>query len=146
MTFPVEQDDVARAERVIAADVEEVYRAIEAVDRWSSWVDGVVAPVTKLDDATFELSRVHDGKMTAHHVEITARGPVHSLTTEVDHRSRLQFFTRPHPSGTHVEAVSEPIDTRGWLTRRRNRRRAQRGGAQLEVMLERLAADLEGSR
>ena len=143
MTFPIEQRDVARAERVIAADVEEVYRTIEAVDRWSSWVDGVIAPVKTVDDRTFEVSRVHDGRMTAHHVAITARGPVHSLTVEVDRVYRMQFRTRPHPSGAHVEVITEPIVKRSWWTRLLNRRRDQGAGARLETMLERLAAHLE---
>lgn len=142
MTFPTEPNAQMSAERVIAADVAAVYRTIEAVDRWSSWVEGVVAPVKALDHKSFEVSRVHDGRITTHHVEITARGPVHSLTVEVDHRYRIQFRTRPHPSGAHVKVMTEPFDASGWLERRSNRRRGQRAGVQLEPLLDRLSAHL----
>lgn len=146
MTLPVEERDVARAERIIAADVELVYRTIEAVDQWASWVEGVVAPVTAIDEQSFDVSRVHDGKMTTHRVVIKAKGPVHSLTAEIDHQSRMQFLTRPHPSGTHVEVVSEPLARRGLVTRLANRRRSKRAGERLSGLLERLAAHLERGR
>ena len=146
MTLPIEERDVARAERVIAADVEVVYRTIEAVGQWASWVEGVVAPVATVDEQSFDVSRVVDGKMTTHRVVITARGPVHSLTAEIDHQFRMQFFTRPHPSGTHVEVVSEPLVRQGLLTRLANRRRAKRAGERLAGLLDRLAAYLERGR
>ncbi len=129
-------------ERVLAVDVDTVYHVIETVDRWSSWIDGVVAPVKALDDRTFELSRVHDGHITTHHVEITARGPVHSLTMEVDQAYRLEFRTRPHPEGTHLEVMAGPLVARSWRARRTNRRRGERAGAQLETLIDGLAAHL----
>ena len=142
MTFPTEPSTTMSAERVLPNDVDTVYRAIEAVDRWSSWIEGVVAPVTKIDDTTFELTRVHNGAMTTHRVVITARGPVHSLTTEVDGAYRLDFRTRPHPSGTSLEVCAEPLDAGGWWARRTNRRRGARAGAQLETLIDGLAAHL----
>lgn len=146
MTLPIEERDVARAERVIAADVEVVYRTIEAVEQWASWVEGVVAPVTALDGEAFDVSRVQDGKMTTHRVVITAKGPVHSLTVEVDGLYRMQFLTRPHPTGAHVEVATDPLERQGLLTRLANRRRAKRAGIGLDRLLDRLAAYLEHRR
>ena len=138
-----ERADLPTADRFIAAGVEDVYRVIEAVDGWPSWVDGVVAPVRALEGQAFEVSRVRDGRMTTQHIAITARGPFHTLSTEVDQHSRVHVRTRPLRLGTHVEVVVEPLgkpSRRGqWFARRR----IAKCSAVLSSLLDQLAAHVE---
>jgi len=128
---------------MLVAEIADVYRAIDAVDRWPLWVGGVVAPVRALGGQTFEVSRIRDGTTTSHRVVITARGPAHTLNMEVDQRYRVYFRTRPHPSGTHVEVVAEPLGKPNWRHRLLRRRRTQERSALLNSLLDRLAARVE---
>ena len=144
--FAFEQADLPKAERFVAAGVEDVYRVIEAVDGWSSWVDGIVAPVRVHEGPAFEVSWIRDGRMTTHHVAITARGPFHTLSAEVDQHFRVHVRTRPLRSGTHVEVVVEPLGKprrRGQWFRRR---RVVKCSAVLSSFLDQLAAHVEDRR
>jgi hypothetical protein len=139
---PFERDDLARAERVIAADVADVYRVLDDVQRWPSWVDGVVAPVHVLDEHTYEVSLIRKGQTTAHRVSVTTRGPVHTLYAQVDEEYRIYFRTAPHPEGTRIVVVTEPVAKRRWPNRPFRSHPNTTRAEQLRALLDQLAAYL----
>ena len=106
---PFDQEGLPSAQRVIAGEVADVYGVIDQIDRWSLWVDGLVAPVRTIGAGAFEMSSVREGTTTTHQLVITGRGPVHTLFAEVDGQYRICFRTRPSAGGTHVHVVAEPI-------------------------------------
>jgi hypothetical protein len=138
-----ERADLPKAGRTIAAAVADVYGAIEAIERWPSWIHGVAAPVQVLGDDAFDVSWVHDGAMTTHRVVVVARGPVHTLFAQVDQRHRIYFRTRPVPAGTHVELVAEQLDEPRWWTRLFRTRRMARTSDRLRSLLDQLATHVE---
>ena len=143
---PFDRDDLPAAERLVAAPVADVYAAVDDVDRWSGWVEAVVGPVQARDDKTFEMSAIRDGKTSSHRVVKAARGPVHSLNLDVDDQWRVYVRTRPHPSGTHVGLVVEPLHKPSLRDRFSRDRRPTERSARLRAFLDQLAAYVERGR
>src|SRR3954447_14523237 len=140
---PFDRDDLPTAERLVAAPVDEVYAAVDAVDRWPSWVEALVGSVQVRDDNTFEMSAMREGKTSSHRVVKAARGPVHSLNLDVDDRWRVYVRTRPHPSGTHVGLVAEPLRKSRIRDRFSADLRPRDRAARLRAFLDQLAAYVE---
>jgi hypothetical protein len=143
---PFDRDDLPTAERLVAAPVADVYAAVDDVDRWSTWVEAVVGPVQARDDKTFEMSAMRDGKTSSHRVVKAARGPVHSLNLDVDEQWRVYVRTRPHPSGTHVGLVAEPLGKPKLRDRLSRDRSPSARSARLLAFLDQLAAYVERGR
>jgi hypothetical protein len=139
-----DQADIPRAERIVGADVADVYAVLEALDRWSTWVTAVNLHVSAVDAERFDVSWVADGEMKSRKVAVIARGRTYSLSFDVDGRWRMHFRTRPHQSGTHIQAVAEPVKPSRW-TQSRNRRRLADYSARLDSLLDQLAIRVERS-
>jgi hypothetical protein len=145
MAMSFDRDDLPRAARVIAADVSTVYETVAQVERWSSWVPEVIAPIRVVDDNNYELTRSIDGTTRTHRLRVTGRGPTHTFFAQVDDEHGLYFRTRPQQAGTHVEVVSERIKAPPWWRFTNSRREFRRRSAGLERMLALLATHLERS-
>jgi hypothetical protein len=142
MTDPESVGEVA-AQRIVHADIAEVYNAIARVERWSAWMSPVVAPVTQVGPQSYELSSSRDGTTSSHRAVVRARGPVHSFVAELDARWVLDFRCTPHGRDTSVRATAERISKLTWRERLSRRRRTEASSARLSALLDQLAAHLE---
>ena len=143
MTGAAEPTRIANAERVVRAEVADVYSLVASVDRWPQWMNGVIAKVTTPADEVFELSSVEDGTTRTHQLVVHARGPVHSFVAEVDGRWVVDFRTSPHQSGTVVRVTADRRGKPVWRDRLGARRVSAICAARLETVLEGLAAHIE---
>jgi len=123
--------------------VANVYAAIADLPGWSAWVNGVAAPVEVLGGDAFLFTRTVEGETRRHRVVVTARGPVHTLFSEVDNSYRLRFRTWPHQQGTNIEVVAEPLGKVTWWRRVKWHRTVTRHSAKLEELLTQLALHVE---
>lgn len=133
------EEDLPRAEQVIAAPVEAVFDAIDAVEAWPEWLGTVTGPVREVGRGLYELTRSNG---TTRRVVVTARGPTHTIAFDIDGLGQLAFRTRPTTAGTRVEAIGRPVDHRSWRRRLRGRKLRQRDEAWLAAALDDLAAHL----
>ena len=135
--------ELARTQRLIRAHAETVYAAIDGIDSWQSWMSRVVTPVQVVDDRSFEVTAADARGPKRHSVVVKARGPVHSLTVEVDGRYQLEFRLRPHPLGADVEAYAVQFGKQRLLDRLSRRRRSDLSTVRLRAVLAELAAHVE---
>lgn len=135
------EEGLPRAERVIAAPIEEVFAAIDAVEAWPEWLGTVTGPVREVGGGLYELT----GSTGTRRVVVTARGPTHTIAFDIERLGQLAFRTRPTTAGTRVEAIGRPVDHGSWRRRLRGRKLRQRDDAWLAAALDDLAAHL-GSR
>jgi len=142
MTDP-EPVDVVAAQRVIHADIADVYNAIAQVEQWSAWMSPVVAPVTQVGPQSYELSSTRDGTIISHRVVVRARGPVHSFVVELDGRWALDFRCIPNGPDTSVRVTAQPVRKLRWRERLSRRRTTDARSARLSALLDQLAAHLE---
>jgi Polyketide cyclase / dehydrase and lipid transport len=140
---PFDDPDLPSAERLVAAPVADVFAAVNAVDDWPRWFEPVVASVGVRDDRTFEVSAHRDGRSATHVVVVSARGPVHSLNIDIDDSWRVYIRTRPHPSGTHVGVVAEPLRKPTLRSRLSRRASPSARSARLRSFLDQLANHVE---
>jgi hypothetical protein len=131
------------AQRVIHADIADVYNAIALVERWSGWMSTVVAPVTQVGPQSYELSATRYGTTSSHRAVVRARGPVHSFVAEVDGRWVLDFRCTPHGPDTSVRVTAQRISKLTWRERLSRRRTTEARSARLSALLDQLAAHLE---
>jgi hypothetical protein len=147
MAPDAQQPDLPSAQRVIGADIAEVYAVLAEPRTWHTWIDGVAPPVKDLGGDVFEVTNTDEGSTRTHRVVVTARGPVHTLFTEVDDAYRVEFRTRPDLGGTAVHVVATPIGKpkwwQGWFRRRAT---PDRQSKQLKDLLAQLANHFEQRR
>jgi hypothetical protein len=136
--------DLPQAQRVIGADVADVYALIADPKSWPTWIDSVSAPVKELRGDVFEVSATTDGVTRTHRVEVKARGPVHTWFADVDDMYRVEWRTRPDLGGTFTHVVAAPIGKRRWWQFGAGKRPSpEHQTARLKDLLAQLAAHFE---
>lgn len=142
---PFDRDDLPAADRVIAAPVHRVYAALDDLSTWADWNAFLAGPVERVADDHFRL--LADGRRARREIDVIVdvRGTSHTLYLRIPGGGEVRFRTRPHATGTRVEAVRIPTDRpASW---RRRRVRAQHAARQrvLEQVLASLARHVEAN-
>jgi hypothetical protein len=145
MAAPKGSVGVVAAQRIIHADVADVYRAIDQVERWSSWMTAVVAPVLEVGPQAYDLSSTRGGSISRHRMVVRARGPVHSFVVELDGRWLLDFRCAPNGLGTSVRVTGQRLSKPKWRERRSAQRRAETSSERLGSLLDQLAVHVENA-
>jgi len=145
MTAPQGSADVAEAQRIIHADVADVYNAIDRVEQWSAWMTSLTAPMSEVGHQAYEFSSTQGATTRRHRMVIRAQGPVHSFVAELDGQCVLDFRCTPHVPGTSVKISSRQLGKRKWRERISARRRTERCSTALESVLDQLAVHLENT-
>lgn len=135
---PFDRVDLPRAEANIDAPVATVFGLLDDIPAWPRWLAAASGDVQALTDSRYEVDLVWAGRRARRRLEITARGPTHTLFIELVDLGHLYVRTRPAAAGTHLDVVFERNGGPRANPFTRRRRRAQE-----EAWLQQLVRDLD---
>ncbi len=134
---PFDRADLPHAEVNVDAPVAVVFGLLDDIPAWPGWLAAAPGDVRTFGDGRYELDLVWDDRQSRRRLEVTARGPVHTLFVELVDVGHLYFRTRPSGAGTHVDIVLDPDDQRRWNPLARRRRQGRQA-----AWLDEFARDL----